>query len=493
MFEVVSRGFRSARLALQGKAELTDAALEPALREVRASLLEADVGVSVVADFLERVRVRSLGEIVPIKGPGGTDLRVTPQDWFIKACYDELVELMGPSGRALRLDGKPTVILLVGLQGSGKTTTAGKLARWLASQGRKPLLVAADVHRPAAADQLVVLGRRIQVPVFSIKGMNALQLATMGVAQARNVGRDVVIIDTAGRLAIDGPLMEEVRSIRNAVDPHETLFVTDAMIGQDAVATAAEFDRQLDFTGFVMTKLDGDARGGAALSIKAVTGKPILVLGQGESLDKLEAFRPEGLAQRILGFGDVVGLMADFEKHVDPKQAENDAEKMLRGDFSYDDFVGQLRTIKKMGSIRDLLGRLPGMSQLVEQAGAALDDGELDRVMTVVDSMTPQERHRPDVLNPGRMVRIARGCGRSVQNVQELHKRFLDARKMMREMGGLMKDPSKMLKLQQQMARGIPPGAAAAEAPRAIMGKDEKEARRKKAKDARKARKKNRR
>ncbi len=496
MFDVLSKGFRAARLSLQGKAELTDANLAPALLQVRTSLLEADVGLGVVKDFLERVKAKSLGAIVPVKSPSGVAVKVTPVDWFVKHCYDEMVDLMGPVDTSLDLDGKPAVILLVGLQGSGKTTTAGKLARLMLSKGHKPMLVAGDIYRPAAVDQLLVIGRRLNVPVFSIKGMEPVALSKLALTQARNVGRDVLIIDTAGRLALDERLMQEVIDIRAATQPKNVLFVCDAMIGQDAVRTAAEFDRRLDFTGFVLTKLDGDARGGAALSIKAVTGKPVKFLGEGEALDKLEEFRPEGLAQRILGFGDVVGLMQDFEKVVDQKTAEKDAEKMLRGDFSYEDFVGQLRMIRKMGPLKSLVGRLPFMSEMMEQAGDSLDDSELDKVLAVVGSMTNQERRRPDCLNVSRMRRIAIGCGHELKDVQSLHTRFLQSRKMMREIGGLMSNPGKMQQFQQQMARGQMPaafgGAGAGPAAPTPMSPKERDERKKKAKDARKARKKNR-
>ena len=358
MFDVLTKGFRNARLKLQGKAELNEESLADALREVRTSLIQADVELSVVKTFIDQVKAKSLGEIVPVKGPNGMPIKVTPQDWFIKACYDELVELMGPVDTTLDLEGSPAVIMMVGLQGSGKTTTAGKLARRLKEEGKKPLLVAADIYRPAAIDQLMIIGRKLGIPVFSIKGMKPVDLAKQGVIQARNVGRDVVIIDTAGRLAIDDVLMQELEQIKADTKPKNILFVCDAMIGQDAVKTAAEFDRRLAFTGFVLTKLDGDARGGAALSIKQVTGKPVKFLGQGEALDRLEEFRPEGLAQRILGFGDVVGLMQDFEKHIDKETAEKDAENMLKGQFSYDDFVKQLKTVRKMGPLRELkIGR----------------------------------------------------------------------------------------------------------------------------------------
>ncbi|MFT4622823.1 MAG: signal recognition particle subunit SRP54 [Myxococcota bacterium] len=511
MFDVLSKGFKSARLALGGKAELTEDNLAPALREVRTSLIQADVELGVAKRFLARVKERSLGEIVPLKGPGGTNVKVTPDDWFIKACYDELVELMGPVDTSLDLSGKPAVILMVGLQGSGKTTTTGKLAKRLIAQGRKPLLVAADIYRPAAVEQLMTVGRKVGAPVFSIRGMNPVKLAKLAVTQARNVGRDVVVIDTAGRLAVDDALMQEVVDIKAAVNPGNILFVVDAMIGQDAVRTAAEFDRRLDFTGFVLTKLDGDARGGAALSIKEVTGKPVKFLGQGEALDRLEEFRPEGLAQRILGFGDIVGLMQDFEKHVDQEDAEKSTEKMLKGRFSYADFVKQLTMIRKMGPLREIMSRMPGVSGMMDMIPQeALDDRELDRTMAIIGSMTNQERADPDLLTQEsrRMRRIAKGCGRDVDDVRQLHNRFLQAREMMKGFGDLLGNPQALAQAQRMMQQGGgmggmpglgalpgfggPPGAAGGDAGRATMSKQEKIALRKKRKDKRKARKKNR-
>ena len=322
MLETLSRGFRNARLKLQGKTELDEEALADALRDVRVSLLEADVQLDVVKAFLDQVKQRVVGKVVKIKAPKG--FQVGPADYFIKACYDELESFMGETDVKLDLEGKPTLIMMVGLQGSGKTTTAGKLARHLQKAGKKPMLVAADIYRPAAVDQLTTIGRKLNVPVFTIKGMNPVALCNAAVTQARNVGRDVVIFDTAGRLAIDDVLMRELEEIKAKTNPQNVLFVCDAMIGQDAVKTAAEFDRRLSFTGFVLTKFDGDARGGAALSIKHVTGKPVLFLGMGESLDKLEEFRPSGLAQRILGFGDIVGLMKDFGQVADPEKAEKE-------------------------------------------------------------------------------------------------------------------------------------------------------------------------
>ncbi|HMV65877.1 MAG TPA: signal recognition particle protein [Myxococcota bacterium] len=439
MFDVLSRGFESAMHKVRGQTRLTEENLAPALREVRASLLQADVQLDVIKDFLERVKADCLGEVVQLRDLTGKLRTLGPEDHFIKACYDQMVELMTSPDQALVLDGSPAVIMMVGLQGSGKTTTTGKLAKKLMREGHRPLLVAADVYRPAAIDQLLVLGRKLAAPVFSIKGMKPVDLARAAVAQARGTRRDVVIIDTAGRLAVDDVLMRELEEIRDAVKPQEILFVADAMIGQDAVRTAAEFHRRLGFTGFVLTKLDGDARGGAALSIKAVTGKPVKLLGQGEELDRLEDFRPEGLAQRILGFGDVVGLMQDFERHMDKDEAERGAQRILDGSFSYEDFVGQMRMLRRMGPIRDLLAKLPGVSGMMKDIPPeALDEREMDRTLAIIQSMTNQERRFPDILDVSRFRRIAAGSGRTFSDVRELHDRFLQARQMVQQMGKMM-------------------------------------------------------
>jgi signal recognition particle subunit SRP54 len=491
MFDVLSRGFKSATLSLQGKARLDADNLAPALREVRTSLLQADVDLTVTRDFLQRVQDKSLGEIVPLKVAGQT-MKLTPQDWFVKACYDELVDLMGPVDTTLDLGGKPSIVMMVGLQGSGKTTTAGKLAKLLLAQGKLPMLVAADIYRPAAVDQLQTLGRKLGVPVFHLPDTKPVDLATQAVVTAKNTGRDVVIIDTAGRLAIDEALMQEVVDIKQAVQPRNILFVVDAMIGQDAVRTAKAFDERVDFTGFVLTKLDGDARGGAALSIKAVTGKPVKFLGQGEALDRLEEFRPEGLAQRILGMGDVVGLVQDFEKHVDKQEAEKDAQKLLRGDFGYDDFVKQLETVRKMGPLRDILAKMPMIGGMLDQIPEeALDDREMDRTLAIIQSMTKQERKYPDLLDDSRMKRVARGSGRDLDDVQGLHERFLQARQMMGMMGKMMGNPNALAQMQQQLMGGG--GFGGMGAPKREVSADEKIARRKKQKEARRARKKNRR
>jgi signal recognition particle subunit SRP54 len=454
MFDVLSSGFRAAKNKLQGKTTLSEEDLQEALREVRTSLIQADVEIGVIRDFVTRVKEKCVGETVQIASKRAGH-KVSAGDHFIKACYDELVALMGPEDACLSLEGNPAVIMMVGLQGSGKTTTAGKLAKKLMDDGKKPMLVAADIYRPAAIEQLTVLGRRLSVPVFSLPGADPVEIARSGLIQARNLGRDVLIVDTAGRLAVNNALMDEVVNIKDAVRADEVLFVCDAMMGQDAVKTAHEFDRRLDFTGFVLTKLDGDARGGAALAIKAVTGKPIKFLGKGEGLGDLEPFRAEGLAQRILGFGDVVGLMQDFEKHVDKESMEKDAGKMLSGDFNYRDFVKQLKTIRKMGPMREIMAKIPGLSGMMDQIPEeALDEKELDRTLAMISSMTKTERARPAVMNESRMTRIAKGCGRTVQDVRDLHERFLQAQKMMKNMGNMMKNPAAMNNMAGMMGQG---------------------------------------
>jgi signal recognition particle subunit SRP54 len=496
MLDSLRRGFEGAALALKGQTRLTSAALAPALREVRNALVQADVNLEVARAFVEGVEADLLGEVVRLRDASGQLRDLTPADHFVKACHDRLVALMGPADPELNLTGRPAVVMMVGLQGSGKTTTSGKLARMLQRQGRKPMLVACDIYRPAAIEQLMVLGRRLSLPVFSLKGMKPIDLAKAAVTQARSVGRDVVILDTAGRLAIDEPLMKELEGIRDAVQPSEILFVADAMIGQDAVRTAAEFDRRLSFTGFVLTKMDGDARGGAALSIKHVTGKPVKLVGAGEDLDKLERFRPEGLAQRILGFGDVVGLVEDFAKHGDEEKATKAADRMMQGKFGYDDFLDQMQTIRRMGSLRDVMGKLPFMSGLLDKLPKdAMDEGELDRAMAIIGSMTKQERSQPDVMNPSRMRRIAKGSGHEFRDVQDLHNRFVQARSMMKTMfgGGGMAGLEKMMAGGGLPGFGLPPGLGAPARPAAPkLSAAERMAKKKKRKDAAKARKHNR-
>lgn len=446
MFEVLTRGFRSARARLQGKELITEEAIDEALRDVRVSLLEADVALPVVTAFLERVKKKALGEEVRLHvRVKGQELCITAADLFVKLCHDELIALMGDGqgGLAFEPPGQPTGLMLVGLHGTGKTTTAAKLAKQLQKEKHKPLLVAADIHRPAAVAQLKVLGDRIGVPVFFKEGASPPDLCAAAMHQARMDRRDVVIFDTAGRLTIDQPLMDELAAVRERTRSRNVLLVVDAMTGQDAVRMAAEFDRRLDLTGVILTKMDGDARGGAALSVRAVTGKPILYVGMGEDLGRLEPFRPDGVATRILGFGDVLGLVKDFEEVVEKEKAEEDAVKILKGEFNLYQFLDQIRAIQKMGSLRETLEKLPFFHEMVPE-GATVDEGVLSRIEAMIQSMTPQEREKPEIIDESRARRIARGSGRKVAEVKDLLARFHTMREVMRRVG---KQPSLLARL----------------------------------------------
>lgn len=442
MLDILSEGFREAKLKLKGKAVLSEANLKEAIDTIRKSLLEADVEYGVTKQFLKRVQERALGQEVSLKaGKGANRMQVTPADHFVAICQEELEALMGPVNTELNFAvNRPTTIMMVGLQGSGKTTSTGKLAKMLQTkQKKKPLLVAADIYRPAAVQQLKVLGERIGVPVFHIEGASPQTICKEAVKKAYDLSCDVILFDTAGRLTIDTALMQELADIQAETKPDNILLVCDSMMGQDAVTTAKAFDERLTISGVIMTKLDGDARGGAALSIKEVTGKPIKFLGMGEDLDRLDEFRPEGLASRILGMGDIVGLMEDFQKVAEDDQEEQ-ALKLLQGQFSYVDFYKQIEMIQKMGSLKDILAKLPMQDMLPK--GVSLDDKELVKVKAVIDSMTKRERIGLDNLNPSRMTRIARGSGRPLKEVQELHTRFLAMRKMMgsfgKNLGGML-------------------------------------------------------
>jgi signal recognition particle subunit SRP54 len=436
VLETVSKGFKAARNKLKGRTEITPEVVDEALRDIRVSLLEADVAFDVVKRFVARVREKAIGEVVEtkVKTEKGM-LRVTPQDHFIKICHDELEALMGPVDTTLRdaAKGRPTGVMVVGLQGSGKTTTAGKIANRYLKEGKKPLLVAADVYRPAAVEQLKVLGEKLGVPVFHESGLQPPEMCRRALAAAEKEKAGVVIYDTAGRLAIDDELMAELEEIKKAVAPENILLVADAMIGQDAVRTASEFDRRLSLDGFILTKLDGDARGGAALSIKEVTGKPIKFLGMGEALDRLEEFRPEGLASRILGFGDIVGLVKDFEQVVDEETAEAEAQKILSGDFTLDDFVNQIQMVRKMGPLGELMEKFPLFGELPE--GFQFDDKALGKIVAMVHSMTADERRRPDSITDPRVKRIARGSGRNEKEVRDLLKQYNAMRSVMKQVG----------------------------------------------------------
>jgi signal recognition particle subunit SRP54 len=480
VLETVAKGFKAARNRLKGRTEITAEVVDEALRDIRVSLLEADVSFDVVKRFVARVREKAIGEVVEtrVRTAKGT-LHAGPQEHFVKICHDELEALMGPVDTSLRFapgKGRPTGIMMVGLQGSGKTTSAGKLASRMLSEGRRPMLVAADVYRPAAVDQLRALGERLGVPVFHEPGVAPPAMCRHALDAAQRERADVVIYDTAGRLAIDDALMTELEEIQREVAPENVLLVADAMIGQDAVKTAAEFDRRLALHGVVLTKLDGDARGGAALSIKEVTGKPIKFLGMGESLDRLEEFRPEGLASRILGFGDIVGLVKDFEQHVDEETAERDAAKILSGEFTLDDFVGQIQLVRKMGPLGELMEKFPIFGELPE--GFQFDDKALSRIVAMVGSMTLAERQRPDVLDERRVKRVARGSGRSEKEVKDLLKQFHAMRGVMKQVGSapglLARLPGvkQLMQLRQLQGKGMEDvlGADAAAVQQAMRG-----------------------
>lgn len=502
MLEVLSNGFNKARDRLRGKIELTADNIEDALKDIRMSLLEADVQYSVVKTFIARVQENALGSVVDTRVKhGDRKLKVAPGDHFINICHQELINLMGPVETGVRFGSRPvSAIMLLGLQGCGKTTTAGKLARHLTKNKRKPLLVAADIYRPAAVQQLKVIGEKLGLPVFSAENMQPPEICSRAMQHAREIGCDIAIFDTAGRLAIDEPLMQELHDIASATKPENIFLVCDAMIGQDAVNTAETFNKRLDVTGFIMTKLDGDARGGAAVSIKQVTGKPIKFLGMGEGLENLEEFRPEGLASRILGFGDVVGLMKDFEGVVDEKKAEEDAQRMLKGKFTLIDFLAQIQTIKKMGPLQDLVEKIPFFKQMT--GGAAIDDRQMVRVEAIISSMTPGERQQPDMINDSRKRRIAAGCGLTVKDINDLLKRFKQMRDMMKNMsksgmlGKLASGFGKIPGLGDMLPGGLPDSSAlslsAMKTPKPISAAERKKQKNKR-KQAKQSRKKSRR
>ena len=428
MFESLSARFQGVAARLRGKAKLNKADVDLALREIRLALLEADVNFRVVKDFVARV-----GERVQ-----GADLLsgVHPGQQVVKAVHDELVAVLGGERHLLKLDRRPSLIMLVGLQGSGKTTTAAKLAVRLRREGHKPLLVAADVYRPAAVDQLVALGDQVGVEVHSRPaGTPALEVARSGVEQARQRSLDVVVLDTAGRLHVDEPMMDELVRLAGAVTPAETLLVVDAMTGQEAVRVAVAFQQRLPLTGLVLTKMDGDARGGAALGIRSVTGLPIAFIGTGERTDGLEPFHPDRLAQRILGMGDILSLVERAQETVDQTEAERIAQRLKKSRFTLDDFRSQLAQVKKMGPIGQLLGMIPGAGNLAGAAQQAVDDGQLRRIEAIIDSMTPGERRHPELIKASRRRRIAAGSGTMPADVNRLLKQFGEMQRLMRQVG----------------------------------------------------------
>jgi signal recognition particle subunit SRP54 len=454
VFDTLSDRLTSALSGLRGKGRLSEADIDSAAREIRIALLEADVALPVVRQFIAQIKTRAKGAEV--------SAALNPAQQVVKIVNEELIGILGGDTRRLELAKiPPTVIMLAGLQGSGKTTLAGKLARWLRNQGHTPLLVAADLQRPNAVTQLQVVGRQAGVSVFaphpgvsatgqiagsgvSTTGQMAgsgddvgdpVDVSRRGVAEARARQHDIVVVDTAGRLGIDAEMMRQAADIRDAVQPHEILFVVDAMIGQDAVTTAEAFRDGVGFTGVVLTKLDGDARGGAALSVRQVTGQPILFASNGEKLEDFDVFHPDRMASRILGMGDLLTLIEQAEQAFDAEQAERAAVKISSGELTLEDFLEQMQAIRKMGPIANLLGMLPGAGQMKEQL-AEVDDKQLDRLQAIICGMTPDERADPKIINASRRQRIARGSGVTVSDVNQLVERFFEARKMMQQMAG---------------------------------------------------------
>ena len=440
MFENLSEKIQGALSKLTKKGKLTEADIDVAMREVRLALLEADVNYRVARDFIKKVKERALGQDVMES--------LTPGQMVVKIVNEELTHMMGEGEAKLAIDGpRPNVILLCGLQGAGKTTHAGKLAKLLKDKNRKPLLVACDVYRPAAIEQLKVVGGSIDVPVFSMgTEVSPVEIAKRGVEEAKKTHQDLVIVDTAGRLHLDESLMEELREIRDQVSPDEILLVLDAMTGQDAVNVAQTFDEQMDITGIVLTKLDGDARGGAALSIREVTGKPIKFIGVGEKIEDLQTFHPDRMASRILGMGDVMSLIEKAQSSFDLKKAQELEEKIRRESFDFNDFLSQLDQIRNMGPLEDLLAMMPGMNKKA-MAGLSFDEKEIARVEAMIRSMTDEERRKPEIINASRKERIANGSGTSVPELNKLLKQFKDMRKMMKQIGSMGKKGRKKGKM----------------------------------------------
>jgi signal recognition particle subunit SRP54 len=433
MFDALTDKLQNVFSGLRGKGKLTEADIDAAMRQIRLSLLEADVSLPVVRELTNAIRDRAKGSEVLSS--------LTPDQQVVKIVNEELARLMGSANVRLPMASKPpTIILMAGLQGSGKTTASAKLARHLQQEGRAPMLVACDVHRPAAADQLAVLGDQIGVPVHREGVTDAVAIAKRGLDEARRAGRDVVIVDTAGRLTIDAEMMDELVRIRDAVKPTSVVLVVDAMTGQTAVEVAQAFADAVQFDGVVLTKLDGDARGGAALSVRSVTGKPILFVGTGEKVDALEPFHPDRMASRILGMGDVLSLIEKAQQTVDVDEAKELEKKIRKGQMTLEDFLGQMKQVRRMGPVSQMLGMLPGLGNMRKVKEMGVDDSHLDRIEAIILSMTPAERRRPEVINGSRRRRIAIGSGTSVQEVNQLLSQFKQMQKFMKRLnrgGGL--------------------------------------------------------
>ena len=437
MFENLTEKLERSFKVLKGQGRITEINVAETLKEVRKALLDADVNFKVAKTFTDTVKEKALGQnVINALQPG---------QLMVKIVRDELATLMGGEASTLNLGGNPTVILMSGLQGSGKTTFSGKLAKKLKSEkGRRPLLVACDVYRPAAVEQLKVLAGQINVPVYSEEGnKNPVEIAKNGISYAKDNHLDLVIIDTAGRLAVDEEMMDEIERIKKAVKPQETLFVVDSMTGQDAVNTAREFNQRLDFDGVVLTKLDGDTRGGAALSIRTVVDKPIKYVGMGEKLEALDIFHPDRMADRILGMGDIVSLVEKAQQQFDEKQAREMQRKIAKNQFNFNDFMAQIQQIKKMGNLKDLAAMIPGMGKMLKDVD--IDDDAFKGIEAIINSMTAKERENPQIINVSRRQRIAKGSGTSLPEVNRLLKQFEQTRKMMK-VAATMKNPMQMMR-----------------------------------------------
>lgn len=441
MFENLSEKIDRAFKILKGQGKITEVNVSETLKEIRKALLDADVNYKVAKTFTDTVKQKALGQNVLTA--------ISPGQLMIKITRDELAQLMGGKNEEIRLPGNPTIILMSGLQGSGKTTFSGKLASYLKNKrGKNPLLVACDIYRPAAIDQLHVLGEQIGVSVFSDReNKNVVDIAQKGVQHAKANGHTIVIIDTAGRLGIDEQMMNEISAVKKAVEPHEILFVVDAMTGQDAVNTAKAFNDRLDFDGVVLTKLDGDTRGGAALSIKSVVNKPIKFVGTGEKMDAIDVFHPDRMADRILGMGDIVTLVEKAQEQFNIEEAKKLQKKIAKNTFDFNDFLGQIQQVKKMGNMKDLIGMIPGVGKAVKDID--INDDAFKNIEAIIHSMTLRERENPNLINGSRRQRIAKGSGTNIQEVNKLMKQFEDMRKMMR----MMNNKDQMKRMMQNMAR----------------------------------------
>jgi len=441
MFESLSERIERSWKILKGQGRITEINVAETLKDVRKALTEADVNYKVAKTFIDTVKTKAMGQNVISA--------VKPKELMVKIVHDELTQLMGGQTAQFNVKGNPAVILMSGLQGSGKTTFSGKLAnKFKSEQGKRPLLVACDVYRPAAVEQLRVLGEKIDVPVYSEPdSKNPVDIARNAISFAKSNHHDLVIIDTAGRLAVDEAMMEEIESIKRAVNPQETLFVVDSMTGQDAVNTARTFNERLDFDGVVLTKLDGDTRGGAAVSIRTVVNKPIKFIGMGEKMDAIDYFHPDRMAGRILGMGDIVTLVDIAQKNFDEEQARKLEEKLRKNRFTFDDFLAQIQQIKKMGNIKDLASMIPGVGKAIKDVD--IDDNAFKSIEAIIQSMTRKEREEPSIINGSRRRRIAKGSGTSLQEVNRLLTQFEQMRKMMKNVAG-MKNPLKLMRQMRQ-------------------------------------------